>query len=255
MGMVSIAFLPLIYAQSSLRKAVFPGIVLAFGLIGIILSISRAALAAYFLIACPATVLCLIRFPTMKNWTTLALCMVCVGFMTLKSYGTLADRLYRSESIEGGLVIRHASKQFAYKIWKDNMFFGVGLNNYMAFAQGRYLAQNEEYRVHHIFVLLLTETGIAGACFFLLQWGRIAQMFFATLCRGTVRKDAEVFAWVLGLACSFAVFHLIGLFEFFYFEIYFFSAIHIFLGLISRIYYDTKTCNIENSKLFLKQKS
>jgi hypothetical protein len=253
MAMLSIIFLPMLYAQPTLRKSISSGVILSCGLVGSILAMCRAAIGAYFLAGSLATGICLIRFPVLKNLATLVFCIAVGGAMLLKAHHTLEERFVLDNALQRGLSVRASAKEFAFHIIHDQPIFGIGLNNYMSFAEGKYQDFKQgDYRIHHVLILLLTETGVVGLCFFLLQWGRILQIFFVTLRRVVVRKDAEVFAWVLGILCSLLSVHFMGLFQFCYFDNSFFPFIQIFLGVTSRIYWDSKISNIGGSKIFLK---
>jgi hypothetical protein len=240
-GMAGIFFLPFVFVRKSLWQSLGVLLIYVLGGTSVILSISRSSLAAYCAMSLIIMTVFMIRFFSIKNLVILLVALVSCGFLGLKSYSTLCERFITSETIEGGIQARDPFIKEVDLMLQDHPL-GVGMGNFGAYSAMKYARETGAdvgLRPHNIWYLTFAETGFLGLIGFGLLWLRCFHMIFTLLFSTSMKFSPTMFAAVFGVFGAASVCMFQNIYHFCYQNVAIFFLMHMFFGLLARIYIDS----------------
>ncbi len=254
-GMLGMFLFPWIFYTKRLGIAATCFTLVLCAFVCIVLSISRTALAAFFLAMVIGTPLLLIRFFTIKNLAFITLAAFGVVLITVKAYHTLSERFEHinptSASYHNREILNHEGVLMA-----NDHLFGVGMGNFSAWSILHYAdftGAEVGMFAHNTFYLTLGETGWPGLIAFLIYWGRFIQILLYSLFSRPARQDPFLFTTLMavGLAILFLIPQM--LFQFTYRVTPVFLLAHAFMGIAAARYLIVKERNSQLKAEYLQR--
>lgn len=235
-GMLGAFLFPFIFYYQSMLKKLFFSFLCLCALVGIILTISRAATLAFLASLVIASVVIIFRFYTARNLLIFAVIFLASLALFTKSADTLYSR-FNVEEIESSISGRESLNDKAIQMALDHPF-GVGLGNYSAFYVNHYFNEGDEpvSIAHNIFFLNLGEVGFAGLIAFCLIYLRLYQMLIFDFIR--LWKTKLLMTVLIAALASLCVLQIQDLFHFSSRHNSLALIMQVMIAYISRIYYD-----------------
>ncbi len=199
-GAVLILLLPLAIGMAMfVRRSWYKLLLFAtcgFSIMGLFVSLSRSSWAG-FLISMVIFVILLFRRGKLKPkfFFTIAAVMVAAAVIAGLNWDTI---MYRFEHGADGRF-RSRMIDIAIPIIKDNVFLGVGLNNYQWHSFDQF---NFWHPVHNEFLRLAAEIGVPGAVFFTA----LLLVFLKEAYKNSLVKDSFINAVGIGVFCGLIAF-------------------------------------------------
>lgn len=211
-------------------------------LVVIVLTVSRSALAAYFLAALITFGICTLRFFSLRSILLIIVTTALSSTVVLKAAGTLYQRFFVYDPTFGAFEVREHLNEAAVLMAKDH-FFGVGLGNFSGWCllQYSHLTSAEAGNLaHNIFYLTLGELGYLGLFSLILIFLNLILMSLKSIWRSwSKRYDVEA-AFTIGFLASTAACIFQSCFHYSLRTTASFLLITIYFGALMRLYVNLK---------------
>jgi hypothetical protein len=237
LSIVGAAIAPFVFERQKPAASFLCATAIVCCMLVILLTVSRSSLAAYVLALGIVALFGLGRFGSTRNVLLVAVAAMFSILMLLKAADTLLER-FANETYTASMDERRTYIAAAQLMAKD-YFMGVGLGNFSALSWVKYGAMAGSHPgalVHNIWYLNMAELGYIGVGLFAMIWIRFYQFSIQTFFSGRLRRNPNLYAWMLAILAAMLPLHMQNFFHHASRFVSIYILTHILMGLAAAIY-------------------